>query len=140
MYSKSKKRIFFLDYDGTLTPIRKTPNAAIPSDLTVESLAKLTSDDNTIVYVVSGRDQVALDGWLGSVKNLGMSAEHGCFIKYVGSDKWINLSEEIDLSWKDDVLPIFEYYTERTPGSFIEEKRSSLTWHYRLADPSYGSW
>ncbi|KAI3629499.1 hypothetical protein MIR68_012514 [Amoeboaphelidium protococcarum] len=140
MYTKSKKRIFFLDYDGTLTPIRKTPNAAIPSDLTVESLAKLTSDDNTIVYVVSGRDQVALDGWLGSVKNLGMSAEHGCFIKYVGSDKWINLSEEIDLSWKDDVLPIFEYYTERTPGSFIEEKRSSLTWHYRLADPSYGSW
>lgn len=25
-------------------------------------------------------------------------------------------------------------------GSFIEEKRSSLTWHYRLAEPEYGSW
>jgi hypothetical protein len=44
----------------------------------------------------------------------------------------------MDMSWKNDVLPIFEYYTERTPGSFVEQKRSGLTWHYRLADPEFG--
>ena len=53
---------------------------------------------------------------------------------------WENLLDDTDMTWKHDVLQIFEYYTERTPGSFIEHKRSSLTWHYRLADPVYGSW
>lgn len=138
-FQASKKRMFFLDYDGTLTPIRKTPNAAVPPKPMLEALDKLVSDENTIVFVISGRDQTALDLWLGHIPRLGLSAEHGCFIKYP-SGKWINLSQEIDLSWKNDVLPIFEYYTERTPGSFIEHKASSLTWHYRLADPEYGSW
>lgn len=50
----------------------------------------------------------------------------------------MDLLEEIPMTWKQDVLPIFEYYTERTPGSFVEQKKSSLTWHYRLADPDYG--
>jgi trehalose-phosphatase len=36
---------------------------------------------------------------------------------------------------------VFEYYTERTPGSFIEEKQLGLVWHYRAADNfSYGAW
>lgn len=43
------------------------------------------------------------------------------------------------MSWKDDVREIFQYYTERTPGSFIEEKAYALTWHYRKADPKYGA-
>jgi trehalose-phosphatase len=46
--------------------------------------------------------------------------------------------EEMDLSWKNDVLDVFGYYTERTPGSFIEHKKFSITWHYRLADPNFG--
>jgi trehalose 6-phosphate synthase/phosphatase len=54
------------------------------------------------------------------------------------TNKWINLTESIDMSWKNDVIEIFTYYTERTQGSFIEHKRCALTWHYRMADPEYG--
>lgn len=36
------------------------------------------------------------------------SAEHGCFLKYTDHSDWYNLLEEIDLGWKNDVLPIFE--------------------------------
>jgi hypothetical protein len=43
------------------------------------------------------------------------SAEHGCFLKYPKKD-WINLTEGMDLSWQGEVLKIFDYYTERTPG------------------------
>lgn len=46
--------------------------------------------------------------------------------------------EDVDMSWKTDVVKIFDYYTERTQGSFVEHKKSSITWHYRLADPQYG--
>src|SRR5665648_869740 len=34
--------------------------------------------------------------------------------------------------------PTLEYYVDRTPGSFIEEKNYSLVWHYRKADSELG--
>ncbi|DAZ98383.1 TPA: hypothetical protein N0F65_000702, partial [Lagenidium giganteum] len=48
--------------------------------------------------------------------------------------------EEEDMSWKDLVLPTMLAFTDRTPGSYIEDKESSLTWHYGDADPHFGSW
>ncbi|KAI9912654.1 hypothetical protein PsorP6_004842 [Peronosclerospora sorghi] len=45
-----------------------------------------------------------------------------------------------DTSWKDLVLPTMLMFTDRTPGSYIEDKESSLTWHYGDADPHFGSW
>ncbi|POM76242.1 Trehalose-phosphatase [Phytophthora palmivora] len=44
------------------------------------------------------------------------------------------------MSWKDLVLPTMLMFTDRTPGSYIEDKESSLTWHYGDADPHFGSW
>lgn len=48
--------------------------------------------------------------------------------------------DDIDMSWRETIRPLFQHYTERTPGSFIEEKDMNLTWHYRNADPEFGSW
>ncbi|CAI2173618.1 2604_t:CDS:10 [Funneliformis geosporum] len=138
-YKSAKKRLLLFDYDGTLTPIVRTPSAAVPPPRMLEALEELTNDPNNTTWVVSGRDSNTLENWLGSVKKLGFSAEHGSFLKNPDSDKWINLTENIDMSWKNDVLEIFIYYTERTQGSFIEHKRSSITWHYRQADPEYGA-
>jgi trehalose 6-phosphate synthase/phosphatase len=77
-----------------------------------------------------------------------MSAEHGCFLKLIPQNRgdlprWQPISSTIDQAadeWRPDVSRIMSYYTERTPGSFIEPKRASLTWHYRLSDPDFGSW
>lgn len=83
-------------------------------------------------------EQGTLEKWLGHIPNIGLSGEHGCFIRDSGKTKTVNMLDQIDMSWRDDVYEIFKYYTERTPGSFIETKRSSLTWHYRTADPKFG--
>lgn len=80
-----------------------------------------------------------MENWLGHIPNLGLSSEHGCFIRDPNSTTWVSLIENLDMSWKDDIKEVFEYYTERTPGSFIEEKECALTWHYRKADPKYGA-
>lgn len=137
-YNNAKRRLFLFDYDGTLTPIVRDPAAAIPSARLHLTLKKLAADPRNTVWIISGRDGEFLDKWLGDNKQIGFSAEHGCFIKPVGSDEWTNLAEQVDMSWQDDVKEIFNYYTERTQGSSIEVKRAALTWHYRRADPEFG--
>lgn len=137
-YLKSKKRLFLFDYDGTLAPIVKVPSMATPSENTLKALTTLSEDPLNVVYIISGRDQAFLEQHLGHIKNLGMSAEHGGFIREPGSSTWRNFTENLDMSWMGEVLEIFKYYTERTTGSQIEVKKSSITWHYRSSDPEWG--
>ncbi|OMH82072.1 Alpha,alpha-trehalose-phosphate synthase [UDP-forming] A [Zancudomyces culisetae] len=53
---------------------------------------------------------------------------------------WFRLVSGKGPDWHDSVLPLFRHYTERTPGSFIEQKEIDITWHYRMADPEFGLW
>ena len=111
---------------------------ATPSAATLRALTALTSDPLNIVYIISGRDGDFLEQHLGHIPRLGMSAEHGGFIREPGSKEWSNFTESLDMGWMGEVLEIFKYYTERTTGSHIEVKKSSITWHYRSADPEWG--
>lgn len=126
------------DGQGTLTPIVKMPSMALPSPDALTALAKITSDPNNIVYIVSGRDQAFLEEHLGHFPRLGMSAEHGGFIRSPDSATWMNFTASLDMGWMEEVAEIFRYYTERTTGSHIEMKKSSITWHYRSSDPEWG--
>lgn len=139
-FKSARKRLLLLDYDGTLTPIVKDPAAALPSERLLQSLEALTQDERNIVFIISGRDEKFLSEQFKSIPAIGLSAEHGSFFKDCGKDqKWQDLSSELDMTWKDDVLNVFRYFTDRTVGSNIEEKKSSIVWHYRNADPDFGS-
>ncbi|KAG0679668.1 threalose-6-phosphate phosphatase [Pichia californica] len=138
-YQESKRRLFLFDYDGTLTPIVRDPNAAIPSARLNNLLEGLTKDPLNEIWVISGRDQEFLEKWIGSnYPQIGLSAEHGCFMKKAGGEKWVNLAESFDMSWQQVVEEVFSKYTDKTPGTFIERKKVALTWHYRKADPVLG--
>ncbi|ORY05343.1 hypothetical protein K493DRAFT_204613 [Basidiobolus meristosporus CBS 931.73] len=139
-YQGSQKRLFFLDYDGTLAPYIRAHSNPASFDRVKTLLESLTSDPKNIVYIMSGRTTASLDEVFKNIPNLGFSAENGCFIKHQNS-KWERLLSDNDFSWQGKVKEIFEYYTERTPGSFIESKEVALVWDYRLADnTSYGAW
>jgi trehalose 6-phosphate synthase/phosphatase len=43
-------------------------------------------------------------------------------------------------SWKALILPVLNFYTARTPGTFIEYKEAGIAWHYRNGDPEFGDW
>ncbi|AEO60371.1 glycosyltransferase family 20 protein [Thermothelomyces thermophilus ATCC 42464] len=137
-YRAAKKRLFMFDYDGTLTPIVREPSAAIPSERVITSLKALAADPRNAVWIISGRDQEFLTQHLGHIKELGFSAEHGSFMRQPGATEWENLADKFDMGWQKEVLAVFQKYTDRVPGSFIEQKRCALTWHYRLADPEQG--
>lgn len=137
-YKKASKRVLLLDYDGTLVPLAGTPEQASPTQNVLDTLKKLTTDPKNVVYVVSGRDKPTFEKWLGDL-NIGLSCEHGLFLRKYGEQEWENVASELDLSWQEVVHQILTDYTERTPGSFIEKKMVNLTWHYRAAHPEFGA-
>ena len=115
-YKKARRRLLMFDYDGTLTPIVKDPSAAIPSEKLIRTLKALAADSNNFVWIISGRDQAFLDEWMGHINALGLSAEHGSFMRYPNTESWENLAENIDMSWQNEVIKIFQRYTENTQG------------------------
>lgn len=122
-YREANKRLFMFDYDGTLTPIVKDPQSALPSDRLIRTLKALVSDKRNAVWVISGRDQEFLGQYLGHIPEIGFSAEHGSFMRHPGHSEWENLAETFDMDWQKEVMSCFERYTEKTPGKF---DRSSL--------------
>jgi trehalose 6-phosphate synthase/phosphatase len=134
-FSKASKRCILLDYDGTLAPIQKVPAMAAPTDDLISLLTQLTSDDRNEVVIISGRDAQTLDNWLGHL-SISLVAEHGAAVKMKG-EEW---KEQATMSaeWKDKIRPLMELYVKRCAGSFMEEKKSTLAWHYRNTHPDLG--
>jgi len=131
-YEKSSKRLFLLDYDGTLVGFAGRPEKAGPSEELFALLQALATYPKNEVVIISGRDKETLNYWLGNL-NASLIAEHGAWIKD-RADDW-RVIEPLRNDWKDTIRPILELYTDRTPGSSVEEKDFSLVWHFRRSDP-----
>jgi len=132
-YKKANKRVLFLDYDGTLVGLTSIPEKAKPDEQIKNLLTKLASDPQNTVVIISGRDRYVLTKWLGDL-NLSLIASHGLWLRTEKQDEW-RIMIDLDNDWKSSVRTILELYTDRIPGSFIEEKEFSLAWHYRQCDP-----
>ncbi len=134
-FNKAGKRCILLDYDGTLAPYQKIPSMATPSDELIQLLKQLTSDPSNEIVIISGRDSETLDKWLGHLP-LTLVAEHGALLKYKNEDwkEQISITQE----WKEQIRPLMQLYVDRCAGSFIEEKKSTLVWHYRNTYPELG--
>jgi trehalose 6-phosphate synthase/phosphatase len=134
-FSKAEKRCILLDYDGTLAPYQKLPSLAAPSEELITLLRQLSSDPANEIVIISGRDVDTLEKWLGSLP-LNMIAEHGACVKYKGQD-WQELIS-VTSEWKEQVRPLMQLFVDRCMGSFVEEKKSTLAWHYRNTNPELG--
>ena len=131
-YHKASRRIMFLDYDGTLVPFSRYPEAAVPGEDLLTQLERLATDASNTLVIVSGRQREFLDKWFGGLRAV-LVAEHGAFIRLVPTE-WVS-EVDPDPAWKRQVLPVLQRYADRCTGAFIEEKSLSLVWHYRNAGP-----
>lgn len=132
-YKKRKNCLFLLDYDGSLVEFDKDPLSTMPDAELSEVLKRLSNDKRNEVVVISGRDRGILEKWLVNLTN-GLAAEHGIWIKEA-TERWKTI-EQLSTDWKKDIRPILELFVDRTPNSFVEEKKYSLAWHYRKVDPA----
>ena len=135
-YKSSKKRMFIFDYDGTLVKFHHKPEAARPNTELLEILTKLSNDNKNKVVIVSGRDKSFLQKWFGHI-NITLFSEHGHFLKNPNKE-WVEKMPQ-DSNWKQNFIPIFQDFADRTPGTFVEEKNNCLVWHYRKTDPELAS-
>lgn len=132
-YSMAQNRVLFLDYDGTLVGFNSLPDRAKPDEQLLKLLMELTNDPRNTVVLISGRERHNLAEWFRGL-NLHIIASHGLWIRHPDQTDW-TMTISLDNDWKDSVRNILELYTDRMPGSFVEEKDYSLVWHYRQCDP-----
>lgn len=125
-----------LDYDGTLVPLARSPEAAAPDEDLVELLTALTELPQTRVDIVSGRPRGPLEAWFGHLK-LDLWAEHG-FWRRSSSERVWHAAANPWPNWQERVLPILEQFTAATPGSHIERKAATIAWHFRGAQREHG--
>jgi trehalose 6-phosphate synthase/phosphatase len=136
-YEQARHRLLLLDYDGTLVSFAKRPELASPDAELLALMEDLAKNSWNKVVVISGRNREFLEKWLGDT-GVDLVAEHGAWIKAAGEDSWESQTQGISTAWKETILPIMENFTERTPGSLIEEKSFALVWHFRKVEPELG--
>ncbi len=134
-YRDAKRRILFLDYDGTLAGFRTDPQKAAPDEELYELLDNLYRQENTDIFLISGRDKDTFDRWFNG-RDYAMIVEHGVWISEDNAP--FKMLENVKNDWMDKIRPVLESFVDRTPGSFIEDKNYSVAWHYRNTDPDFG--
>lgn len=141
-YVRSSRRLIFINYEGVLAAEASIPELAYPPRELIWQLSMLTKDPRNTVVLVSARSTSVCEQWFaGLLENLVLAAEYGVYIKWLGENEdWHCMVPNMDTSWWEHVVPLLEYYTERTPGAYIERKESSVTWHYRDCDLDHGLW
>jgi trehalose 6-phosphate synthase/phosphatase len=130
---------FFLDYDGTLAELKKKPSDALPDEEIQSLFSRLENAKAVDVFIISGRTREDMHQWFSGY-GFNLIAEHGYYYKHYNAVEWIEFDPQAVLSWKNQIIDIFQLYTGMTPGSFIEEKTSSVVWHFRNSDPEFGGW
>lgn len=129
--------VLFIDYDGTLVPIRPTPAEARISEKEREFLLWASALPGVRVVVVSGRPRNFLREQLRDIP-VTLAPEHGAQVIDRVEGRVKNLVRTDFRSWFKSALAFMQQVTDRVPGSFIEQKTFSLAWHYRRAPKEYG--
>ncbi len=127
-----KPMMVFLDLDGTLSPIAPRPQDAVIPRATRATLAALAGTRDVHVAVISGR--AASDAArLVALDSLWVIGNHGIEIAPPNAEPRVH----DDIARFSDRLAAASTaaaaVAQRIPGAFVEDKRWTLSVHYRLS-------
>lgn len=128
--------LIFLDYDGTLVPIRSHPQEAQLSTSAYGLLATLLRQPRVELVIISGRDATFLEEQFQGLA-VSLAAEHGAKYFDHRRGEWSSQIWSKTESWYPSAETIMEDYSRRVPRSFVERKEYSIAWHYRLAPAEF---
>ena len=128
--------LLLFDYDGTLTPIVARPDIATLSDETRASLLELAGMERFVVGVVSGRGLADLEA-LVAVPGLVYAGNHGLEMRGGGMD-FIHPEAPAFEGSLADLAQLLVRELSDIPGIVVDNKRLTLTVHFRNTPESYG--
>ena len=115
-----------LDYDGTLSPIAPHPDLAILPSETKKVLERLSKRPDVFIAIVSGRGVEDVKQKVG-IDNVTYAGNHGLEIHHSDGTKYIHPLPDSKIGELKDALEAEVCHH----GSFVEDKGSLLTFHYR---------
>lgn len=121
--------ILFLDYDGTLVPIRKEPSLARLSSDTREVLRRLSCIPSLAVGIISGRSLREIRKLVG-ITSLFYAGNHG-FEMLFQNRVWVHPALGVFTAELKSVARGVEESTRNIAGILVENKTITLSVHYR---------
>ncbi|MEE8464851.1 MAG: trehalose-phosphatase [Dehalococcoidia bacterium] len=129
--------LLLFDYDGTLTPIAARPEDATLPDETRRMLSALAGMERFVVGVVSGRGLADLEAMV-SLPALVYAGNHGLEMKGRGMDFVHPEAQALEASLAEAAL-LLERELAMVPGILVDNKRLTLTVHFRNVPDSYAA-
>lgn len=125
-------KALFLDYDGTLREFEARPEMATPTPELRELLTALNAREDFAPHIISGRNASFLEAHFQDYPRFTLVAEHGFQIWKPDVRAWVTPDDTTDQEmWKSEIRRGMTQSVNEMPGSHLEEKASSLVWHYR---------
>jgi trehalose 6-phosphate phosphatase len=127
-----KNSALFLDIDGTLLDMARTPDAVVvPADLRLALVRLYDGLDGALAFV-SGRSLSGIDRLFAPLRTAAIGC-HGAEVR--GKDGNLRaLADPIP----GPVRAIFRSLVDSHPGTLLEDKIYTLSLHYRLAPEARG--
>jgi trehalose 6-phosphate synthase/phosphatase len=124
-YKNARRRLFFLDYEGTLVEDRCKEK--LPCETVTELLFSLTGNPANEVIVISSQVKENLEEFFNYLP-LTLVAENGGLFRIL-RNQWQTLYKG-SLTWKDPVVHALSSLSIRYRGSSLEKKHLSVAWNY----------
>ena len=109
----------------------------------VDVLEILAKDPANFVLVISSESKYLMHKWYHSrAPHVALAAENGFFWRLNSLGKkeqeWSKLIDADDFFWIEQVKVIMKQYKDKTDGSFIQQKQTSIIWNCSNADFEFG--
>jgi trehalose 6-phosphate phosphatase len=124
-----RRVLLFVDFDGTLVPIREDPMACRLSDEGRELLGRIAAHPNAAAAIVSGRDLPDLRPRVG-VDGLAYAGNHGLEIQGVGFE-YREPGAEALAGELASVTSMLSAELAGVSGAWVQNKVLSASVHYR---------
>ncbi|MDD3089215.1 MAG: trehalose-phosphatase [Candidatus Omnitrophica bacterium] len=127
---KKKPLFLFLDFDGTIAPLRKRPGDAFLPRGTHRILKKLASGKNVTLVIITGRSLKDIAGRVG-IKKAVYAGNHGLEIKGQGVHLSVKGLEKAKTAVKE-LSRVLKRKLAKIKGVIVEDKYVTISVHYRM--------
>jgi trehalose-phosphatase len=129
---KYPRYFIFLDFDGTLSPIARTPDSAVLPGSTKKIITELSKCGRIKLAVISGRKLLDIKKIVG-INNIIYAGNHGMEIQGKGIKRTIKVPKWFAAATKN-IKAAIRSKTKNVKGVIIEDKGLTLAVHYRMAE------